>query len=543
LLPNQEAIIRMADVVSLHQEAVICDPSCGVGGFITESLLELERVGKKNYEEAKGGKVQVKRKFVGLEVLQGVVCLAKANLLLHNIETYHGLSSTGRSNFNQLLADVMVHAHEDQALGTLKHPVNKAFDLVMANPPYVVSGTKAVTDKINREGLGDYYSAGGTGLESRFVNWIVNALRPGGRGFIVLPKSMLARVERGVKEYVMKHCFVDALVCLPERSFFTTPSVTYVLAVTKKEDPMAVQTAPVFCYYVRDIGETRDIERRPTRNDLIAMVQEFRAFKVDPASYEPSSDFAKVLPVAGLDPSLRWDIEFLWTPQDLARLGVLDTNVRTYAAVADELQAVKETLAEAEQYVASRSAQPDQTRDLTLSDPDYFEIVRGKRVTTKECEKNPGSIPVVASGRHEDSYLGTISEDYLNEEGHVVYTPDDNMLSVGATGAVGNVHLRREEKWFLHDDALGIRVVHQDLLPEYVRLALQQAIHVARFDYTAKLYQERLSALEIPVPVKDDGSFDVDLQREMAEAYHRQEEMERELHDVAERLRAVLLER
>jgi hypothetical protein len=413
----------------------------------------------------------------------------------------------------------------------------------MANPPYVVSGTKAVTDKIKKEGLGDYYQAGGTGLESRFVNWIVNALKPGGKAFIILPKSMLARVEKGVKEYLTQHCLIDGLICLPERSFFTTPSVTYILAVTKKENVSIVQKDPVFGYYVRDIGETRDMDRRPTRNDLVAMVQEFRAFKAGPGHYSPSSDFAKVVPIQLLSSSARWDIDHLWSPQELAELGVLDTNVKTYAAVADEFKSLQTMLADAEAFISGRNTQLKSSILVSLSDPNYFEIIRGERVKAAECEKNPGSIPVVASGRHKDSYLGTISEEYLlKEKKNPIYTAEDMLLSVGATGAVGCVHLRSEGKWFLHDDALAIRITDEDLLPEYVRLALQKAIHLARFDYTAKLYQERLSSLAILVPTNKDGSLDKNLQRQMAEAFEQQEEMEKELRAVAERMRAICLE-
>lgn len=117
-----KAIVQMAEVSRLHRDAVVCDPACGVGGFITETILELQRHNILNYQEDKGGRIVVDRKFMGLEVLEDVVCLAKANLLLHCIEQYHGFSQTARGYFSQLLADVFIHCHEDRTLGSLKHP-------------------------------------------------------------------------------------------------------------------------------------------------------------------------------------------------------------------------------------------------------------------------------------------------------------------------------------------------------------------------------------------------------------------------------------
>ena len=109
------------------------------------------------------------------------------------------------------------------------------------------------------------------------------------------------------------------------------------------------------------------------------------------------------------------------------------------------------------------------------------------------------------------------------------------MLSLGATGAVGSVHHRREAVWFLHDDALAVEVVHGGILPEYLRYELQQVIDRARFDYTAKLYQERLAGLVVSVPQRSDGTFDIDLQETMAGAYREKEEIENMLRSLSRR--------
>lgn len=406
----------------------------------------------------------------------------------------------------------------------------------------MVSGTHNITKKIREAGLTSFYDAGGAGLESRFVNWIVNSLKPGGRGFIVLPKSMLARVDRKLKSWIRRKCIVDALVYLPERTFYITPNPTYILAVTKKYDAQIEQTDPIFCYYIRDIGETRDVQRGPAKNDLVEMVDEFQLFKANKRRYAPTTNFCRVIEADQLGAGRRWDIDYLWTPQDLAELGVEDTNIRTCDSIVNELEEVKQDLQGAQDYISALTTKVEEYKDVRMGDRKYFKIHRGTRVTVGECKEHPGDIPVVSSGRYETSYLGTISETYLTEQGYETFRAAENMLTVGSTGAVGSVHMRKESQWFLHDDALAIEVVDSDLVPEYVRFALQQAINYARFDYTAKLYSDRLKAIWIKVPIDADGRFDKDLQQQIARAYEKKEKVDATLKELAEHLQSISIE-
>lgn len=538
-----KAIVQMADISQLHPDGIICDPACGVGGFITESYLELVRSGISNYKEDSHGRIIIERKFVGLEVLEDVVCLAKANMLLHCIELYSSFSDTGKQNFTQLLGDIFVHCHEDRTLGSLKHPCSEKFDLVMANPPYIVSGTQNVTTKIREAGLTSYYDAGGSGLESRFLNWIINSLKRGGRAFVVLPKSMLARVNNKFKSWIRDKCIIDALIYLPERSFYTTPNPTYILVVTRKQNDDFVQTDPVFCYYIRDIGETRDTQRNPIRNDLIEMVDEFKLFKANKSNYMSTNNFCKVINITSLDPTLRWDIDYLWTPQELSELGVIDTNTLPCDAIIKELESVKQDMISAKQAIGELITSVEKYTSINLGDTHHFKIYRGNRITNQECKDHPGDIPVVSSGRHESSYLGTISESYLHSKGLSIFNGSShNIMTVGATGAVGAVHMRRETKWFLHDDALAVEVIDGNLVPEYVRYALQHSIDVAKFEYTAKLYAERLKALDIEVPLNSDGNLDRNMQNKIAKAYEEKESVENTLKRLAAHLQSISVE-
>ncbi len=540
-----KAIVQMANVAALPPNAVVCDPACGVGGFITESLLALEEKGVKTYKELPDGEIKVHAKFVGLEHDESIVCLAKSNFLLHTIETFLKLSETGRKNYSKLLADVFVYCHEDPTLGTLAHPVSGKFDLIMANPPYVVSGTKDVTQKINRrKELALFYDGGGSGLESRFVNWIVNALRPGGRAFIILPKSMLARTESSLKEFILKKCNLDALIYLPPQCFYTAPLETYILALTKKYDTLFQQQEPVFAYFVREIGETRDTRREPTDSDLPDMVKQFRSFMADRDSFQPNSSIAKVVPVNLLSSKSRWDVDYLWTTKEREELGVVDFNVRSCEAIIESLVEVKHTLEETKSLLDQTTTSVSTWRTVNLSDATLFTIHRGKRVTDKNCKEHLGSVVVIASGRHKDSYFGLLDEEWLKRsfdpEGtneNLIFTPERRILTVGSTGSVGRVHIRDEEKWFLHDDALAVELLPDNLDKLFCRYALQAAIDESHFDYSAKLYRERLTSIKFRVPVDENGDFDYEKQKEIASILSTKENTEMMLRRLSESLR------
>jgi len=540
-----KAIVQMADVSKLPANSIICDPACGVGGFITESLLHLEEKGISNYEETAEGNIAVQRKFIGLERDENIVTLAKSNFLLHTIEFFSKLSDIGRKNYSKLLSDIFIHCHEEPELGTLFHPVSRKFDLVMANPPYVVSGTKDTSKKIhNSKSLSLYYDGGGSGLESRFVNWIVNSLTPGGRAFIVLPKSMLARTEGNLKELILNKCTVDALVYLPAQCFYATPVETYILAITKKHNANIAQTEPVFAYLVREIGETRDTSREPIDNDLLDTVRQFRSFLADRTSFQPTSPTAKTVPISNLSAKSRWDIDFLWTTKEREDLGVVDLNLRSVENILETLKETQDNLKTTQETLNQISTTVSEWFTASLADETLFKIHRGRRVTNRSCDEHPGSVVVIASGRHKDSYFGFIDQEWLTrvfkpdgDTSNLIFTPDRKIITVGATGSVGRVHIRDEEQWFLHDDALAIEVLSDEIDLLYCRFALQSAIDEAHYGYSAKLYRERLLSLQIRVPILPNGQFDLPSQKEIASILSKKEQTEYMLKKLAETLR------
>lgn len=541
------AIVEMADVVGLPHNAAICDPACGVGGFITEPLLAFEKGGVKPFCETADGRIETKYKFVGLDCEYDVVCLAKSNFLLHTIEFFNSLSTQGKQSYQKLLADTFVWCHRDTELGSLYHPSTAQFDLIMANPPYIVSGTGSVTRKIKATtGLSGYYAAGGSGLESRFLNWIVNSLKGGGRAFVVLPKAMFARTEKSLKEFLVQQCFLDALVYLPTNSFYTTPVETYILGVRKKSDAQQKQTHPVFCYLTSEIGETRDVKRDPTKNDLAEMVSEYRRYRVGPEGFTPTSSQCKIVPFSLFDPGARWDVDYLWDIEEKRTLGIIDRTQLSVDDLIERFSDVVTSLQQSQKVLGNSLAHTGSFRSVSLKDGKLFTIHRGHRVKKKECQANQGDVIVIASGRHRDSYFARVSPSFLMGKFRKKRIDDvpgyfcarANFVSVGATGSVGVVHVRDEEKWFLHDDALAVEIMDTTIDVQYFRFALQQAITEAQFNYCAKLYQKRLASVVVKIPTDKKGIFDLGAQRGLAQIYEQQEKIRQSVFNTVQDLMA-----
>ncbi|WP_375334169.1 N-6 DNA methylase [Candidatus Tisiphia endosymbiont of Xenochironomus xenolabis] len=106
-------------------------------------------------------------------------------------------------------------------------------------------------------------------------------MKKGGKAFIIIPNSIFNRQnDKKLRQYILDSCYIDAIISLPEKIFFTTPKKTYILAITKKSNISDVQTDPVFTYLVSEIGESRDIYISDIeQDDLQKAVNLYNIFK------------------------------------------------------------------------------------------------------------------------------------------------------------------------------------------------------------------------------------------------------------------------
>lgn len=311
-------------VGDIDDKAKVCDPFCGVGGFLLELLNENENL-KKQFEP-RNGKIKPKTEIIGIDKGtdekedQRTIILAKANMLIYFSDYIYKYKNC-MEEFSNEVFNKTFHL-ENTNTGTLGIEKYKDyFDLILTNPPYVSSGVSSIKKELDMDNI---YPSNGTGLEGLAIEWIIRALKPKGKAFIIVPDGVLSRQsDRKLREKILKTCYINALVSLPSRTFYATPKKTFILAITKKEKDDK-QDFPFMSYLITDIGETKDSKRFETdKNDLIQMANEYRYFMTNPKRYKTDNMRCKIQNIDRLKKS-HWLIDKDWDDDEKKELGLLE---------------------------------------------------------------------------------------------------------------------------------------------------------------------------------------------------------------------------
>lgn len=322
-----QPMVRMSNAGELRAGSSICDPFCGVGGFLLEAIAESDNL-LRQFRPV-NGRVRSKISFRGYDKGtdekddERTIILAKANMLVylsdllseHHSEAY--LKEFATHAFNAVFTLIRSN------LGTYERvSPDEKYDLILTNPPYVTSGSASIRNAIEAADLSNHYPHGGRGTESLAIQWIISHLKAGGQAFVIVPDGLLN--QEAVLEYIKAECEVLAVVALPSRTFYSTPKKTYVLGIRRKEHATS-QSNPVFTYLVSEIGESRDTRRvEIAANDLTTMEQEFRYFRASPNSYVSSDQRCKILSWPDFAKLRNWLVDRNWSHEEKVALGIAE---------------------------------------------------------------------------------------------------------------------------------------------------------------------------------------------------------------------------
>lgn len=121
---------------------------------------------------------------------------------------------------------------------------NGSFDILVANPPYSVSGFKQhLKLKNNSFELLPRITTDRSDIETLFVERIAQVLKPQGIAAVVLPSSILSNNSAsytGAREQLLQHFMIHAIVSFGSKTFGATSTNTIVLFLEKYNEPPKV---------------------------------------------------------------------------------------------------------------------------------------------------------------------------------------------------------------------------------------------------------------------------------------------------------------
>ena len=222
--PLIDSIVRL---MQPQAGEVIQDPAAGTGGFIVAA----DRYIKDRTDDLfKLPKEQIffqkHNAFVGLELVPDAHRLCLMNLMLHGIE--EGIES-------------------GDTLSPDGEGLPKA-DLILTNPPF---GTKKGGGRPNRVDFS--ITSDTSNKQLAFVEHVVRALKPGGRGAVVVPDNVLFEDNTGarLRTWMMELCDLHTILRLPTGIFYAQGVKTNVLFFPRGKTDKA-NTKAVWVYDMRE---------------------------------------------------------------------------------------------------------------------------------------------------------------------------------------------------------------------------------------------------------------------------------------------------
>lgn len=544
------SIVSMTDI---RPGMSICDPACGVGKFLLEPILhDLNR-----YYKIEDGKLKPQITLSGFDKgfdkdEQKTIILAKANMLIYLsalIRDNPGLTVDFANLFNETFL-----LQTNSILGTLAHPTENAYDLILTNPPYVMSGSSNLKDEIaKQDSLKRYFSISAMGIEGLFMEWIIRALKPGGKAFVVVPDGIMNRSnDKRLRDFILEECDIDAVISLPINTFFTTNKKTYILAVTKKVPAMREgieikerQTSHVFTYLCSEIGETRDVYRFDMeQNDLAEAAGLFNMFKGAREFFKTSDKRCKVVDIEAFYTGAHWSVERWWTHEERIELGIEEeaesiTPEEMGALVGD----VANTLFEYQDLFAGLQKKKSEIayKSVSIVDPLYFDIVSKRNLakTLPELVKLPkGSIPVYSAAR---TPVCSIQE-LLNSP---IFASDcDPVLSFASNGdgSAGRNFIIHTQPFYIKAERIAFRPKRKDILLSFVLSQIFDIKRRYKYSRTFLANKQNLKIVTIDFPQNADGSFNAEEQQAVAAQFELVEQLRAEIVAKQEQLRDIAVD-
>jgi type I restriction-modification system DNA methylase subunit len=539
------AVVEMAKD-DIKVGAKICDPACGVGKFLLEPVItKLDQ-----FYEIKKGKLIPKITIHGYDKgfdkdEQKTIILAKANMLIYFSDIIKENPSITKE-FAQLFNDSFV-LKTNSILGTLSEPIENEYDLIVTNPPYVTSGSSNLKEEIKKDGtLVNYYKINAIGVEGLFMEWIIRALKPNGKAFIIVPDGIFNRQnDKNLRQFITDECYIDGIVSLPLNTFFTTNKKTYILCITKKANKQKVQTDPVFTYLVSEMGETRDVYRFDIdQDDLSEAVTLYSFFKGNKANFARinTDKRCKIFPFSDFTNSLEnsWIIDKWWSEEEKIELGISEKKDKLglldFSSLVEDMSISLKTFQEGIKELSEKKKSELNKKTYKLKD--LFDIEKGKSLYTKNYGNlNKGNYPVFSASNH--APLTSIK----------TYDYDGQFLTWATNGFAGYMMLI-EGKFSINGDRGLLKPKKSNINLLYVKSIVEPKLReLAKgrkgengSDEFTKVYPNMVEDVEIAMPIDKSGNFDIDAQKDIVDKILYVDDIKKTIEDYKSQIQNLTIE-
>jgi len=516
------AIVKMAES-DIKPDITICDPACGVGKFLLEPLLINNNI--EDFYSVKNGTLESRINLIGFDKgfdkeEQKTIILAKANMLIYLSDLIRKHSDITKQ-FSKVFNDSF-ELKTKNILGTLRDTDHEGtIDLILTNPPYVTTGSSNLKEEIIKSGLQSHYKINAMGVEGLFMEWIIRALKPGGKAFVVVPNGVLGRQnDKNLRQYILDECIIDGIISLPTKTFFTTSQKSYILIITKKKNKAEKQTDPVFTYLVSEIGESRDIYRFDIeQDDLQTSSDYFNLFKGNKSVFSKfnSNSRCKIQPIDKLIQSKAepnaWIIDNWFSKEEKIRLGITEEEktikLEEFPTLLAELSDNSTTLKDEVLNIALE----DKPVTIKKKIKEVFNLnikTNNSKFTKSFIDQNKGEIPVFSASKFPENVdYGFVAENLPD----VKYF--ENSLTWNIDGSIGKAHYRKG-KFSLSEKVIPLIVfehLKDEIDLEYLKYTIEIEFAKHSFGFDNKAGKGKIQDIEIPIPVNSNGKFDLNLQK------------------------------
>ena len=521
-----QAIIRMVGIDEPSFQFTgkrFCDPFCGVGGFPLEMLNMNENM-KECYKPDSQKTIDIPFVIHGFDKGferddERTIILAKANMLIYLAELLFANPQCA-TEFARIFNETFRLFRDN--LGTFGHIINhedEKYDFILSNPPYVTRGSGIMKEQLRLTPRTiNEYPVNALGLEGLSLEWIVKSLKKGGIACLIIPDGILARTGGDkLRNYILKECYLNAIVSLPDRAFFANFKHTYILVITKKNNSSDVQKDPVFTYLVTNIGERLTSIKREEieEDDLPEMENFFKIFSgaknVSKALLENSSLRCKIQDFDLFSKSPHWVIDRWWNREERIKLG-LERSLKS--GTKEEMEALLTkfniVMKDYEVFKIQNDIGTVQTKEVELGDSKLFYLFIGNRILQKDLPSLEGNIPLYSANVFEP--FGFIEKSNIAD---FIYPA----IRWGIDGNFDLQYVPSGEAFATTDHCGTVQVLDNTIVAEYLHYAIIRRKEEESFDRSFRASLANMKQFKVKIPVKDDGTFDIDTQQRIASAF------------------------